>query len=79
MFKIKLGAALLLAGAAESLAASTGLDIVAESPDHSTMVSAVTLVSGLVGTLTSPGPFTIFAPTDEVSYCYCYCGYLPVL
>ena len=34
------------------------------SADHKTLVAAVK-AAGLVDTLNSPGPFTVFAPTDE--------------
>lgn len=34
------------------------------SPDHTTLVAAVK-AAGLVETLESPGPFTVFAPTNE--------------
>ena len=34
------------------------------SPDHTTLVAAVK-AAGLVPTLESPGPFTVFAPTNE--------------
>jgi uncharacterized surface protein with fasciclin (FAS1) repeats len=34
------------------------------SKDHTTLVAAVK-AAGLVGTLESPGPFTVFAPTNE--------------
>lgn len=34
------------------------------SRDHTTLVAAVT-AAGLVNTLESPGPFTVFAPTNE--------------
>jgi uncharacterized surface protein with fasciclin (FAS1) repeats len=34
------------------------------SPDHTTLVAAVK-AAGLVNTLESPGPFTVFAPTNE--------------
>ena len=34
------------------------------SADHTTLVAAVK-AAGLVDTLTSPGPFTVFAPTNE--------------
>ena len=33
------------------------------SKDHTTLVAAVK-AAGLVDTLSSPGPFTVFAPTD---------------
>jgi len=34
------------------------------SKDHTTLLAAVK-AAGLVGTLESPGPFTVFAPTNE--------------
>jgi uncharacterized surface protein with fasciclin (FAS1) repeats len=34
------------------------------SPDHTTLVAAVK-AGGLVDTLSGPGPFTVFAPTNE--------------
>lgn len=34
------------------------------SPDHTTLVAAVK-AAGLVGVLEGPGPFTVFAPTNE--------------
>ncbi len=34
------------------------------SKDHTTLVAAVK-AAGLVDTLSGPGPFTVFAPTDE--------------
>ena len=36
----------------------------AASADHQTLVAAVT-AAGLVETLSGPGPFTVFAPTDD--------------
>lgn len=39
------------------------VDIAIGSPDHTTLVSAVT-AAGLVETLKGAGPFTIFAPTN---------------
>ena len=36
----------------------------ANSPDHTTLVAAVK-AAGLVDTLNGPGPFTVFAPTNE--------------
>src|SRR5687768_6976156 len=39
------------------------VDIAIGSPDHTTLVSAVT-AAGLVETLKGPGPFTVFAPTN---------------
>ena len=41
----------------------TVVDIAVGSPDHTTLVAAVT-AAGLVETLSGAGPFTIFAPTN---------------
>jgi len=41
----------------------TGVDIIVNSPDHETLEAAV-IAADLVGTLSGPGPFTVFAPTD---------------
>ncbi len=43
---------------------ATVVDIAVSSPDHTTLVAAVT-EAGLVDTLAGDGPFTVFAPTDE--------------
>ena len=40
------------------------VDNAVNSKDHSTLVAAVK-AAGLVDTLKSPGPFTVFAPTNE--------------
>jgi uncharacterized surface protein with fasciclin (FAS1) repeats len=40
------------------------VDIAAESPDHKTLVAAVT-AADLIETLSGKGPFTIFAPSDD--------------
>jgi len=40
------------------------VDIVVNNPDFSTLAAAVT-EAGLVDTLSSDGPFTVFAPTDD--------------
>ena len=40
------------------------VDIAASNGNFDTLVAAVT-AAGLVDTLKSPGPFTVFAPTDE--------------
>ena len=40
------------------------VDIAAGSPAHTTLVAAVT-AAGLVETLKSAGPFTVFAPTND--------------
>ncbi|MDA1269075.1 MAG: fasciclin domain-containing protein [Bacteroidetes bacterium] len=42
---------------------NTVVDIAVKSADHTTLVAAVT-AAGLVETLSGPGPFTIFAPTN---------------
>lgn len=43
--------------------AKTVVEIAADSPDHTTLVAAVQ-AAGLAETLSGPGPFTIFAPTN---------------
>jgi uncharacterized surface protein with fasciclin (FAS1) repeats len=58
-------AALLAVGSASAEgSAQTIVDIAASNPDFSTLVTAVT-AAGLVDTLNSEGPFTVFAPTNE--------------
>jgi len=47
-----------------TMAAKTIVDIAAGNPDFSILVEAVT-AAGLVETLSGPGPFTVFAPTNE--------------
>jgi len=42
---------------------STIWDIIVNSPDHTTLETAV-LAAGLDGALAGPGPLTVFAPTD---------------
>merc|ERR1740130_1688506 len=59
---MKLFLAALLAVSAQ--AAGTIVDIAIATPDLSTLVAAVK-AGGLVDTLSSPGPFTVFAPTNE--------------
>jgi len=49
--------------AAAPVAPKDVVDIAISSPDHSTLVAAVT-AAGLVETLKGAGPFTIFAPTN---------------
>ncbi len=44
-------------------APKTVVDIAIGSPDHTTLVAAVT-AAGLVETLSGTGPFTVFAPTN---------------
>lgn len=43
--------------------AQTVVDIVVNSPDHEILEDAV-IAADLAGTLSGPGPFTLFAPTD---------------
>ena len=60
-------AALVLVGAAQAGNYGTKKDIVdtaASNGSFNTLVAAVT-TAGLVDTLKGPGPFTVFAPTDE--------------
>ncbi len=48
---------------ATGLRAQTVVDVIVNSDDHNTLEAAV-LAAGLEGTLSGPGPFTVFAPTD---------------
>ncbi|MCU0389116.1 MAG: fasciclin domain-containing protein, partial [Chitinophagaceae bacterium] len=48
---------------AEPASPATVVDIAVGSPDHSTLVAAVT-AAGLGETLSGAGPFTVFAPTN---------------
>jgi len=43
------------------------VDTAMSAGTFSTLVAAVT-AAGLADTLKSPGPFTVFAPTDEVCF-----------
>mgnify|MGYP002636561428 CR=1 FL=1 len=51
------------AGLVSLSSAKTVVEIAAGSPDHTTLVAAVK-AAGLAETLSGPGPFTIFAPTN---------------
>jgi len=53
----------VFAGASAVLSAKTIVDVAIGSPDHTTLVAAVK-AAGLVETLSGPGPFTVFAPTN---------------
>ena len=63
-------AAVLLSGAAAPAFAhdhgksSTIVEAAIASPDHETLVAALK-AANLVETLSGPGPFTVFAPTDD--------------
>ena len=54
---------LLCSGLVANASTKTVIDLAAGSPDHTTLVAAVK-AAGLVETLSGPGPFTIFAPTN---------------
>jgi uncharacterized surface protein with fasciclin (FAS1) repeats len=51
-------------GGAPMLPSRTIVENAVNSPIHRTLVAAVQ-AAGLVDTLNSPGPFTVFAPTDD--------------
>ena len=51
-------------GGAAMYANKTIVENAANSPIHKTLVAAVK-AAGLVDTLNGPGPFTVFAPTDD--------------
>ncbi|HEY1723487.1 MAG TPA: fasciclin domain-containing protein [Magnetospirillaceae bacterium] len=51
-------------GGAAMYPSKTIVDNAVNSKDHTTLVAAVK-AAGLVDTLKSPGPFTVFAPTNE--------------
>ncbi len=52
-----------MVGGAEMFADRTIVENAVNSADHTTLVAAVTQ-AGLVETLSGPGPFTVFAPTN---------------
>lgn len=66
-FAKTLGAAAVVALSAGAALAQTApatvVDIATGSPDHTTLVQAVT-AGGLAETLSGAGPFTVFAPTN---------------
>ncbi|CAN5355941.1 fasciclin domain-containing protein [soil metagenome] len=77
IFRAGLAAALVLGSATAVLARTnptvggaamyptkTIVENAVNSKDHTTLVAAVK-AAGLVDTLSGPGPFTVFAPTDE--------------
>jgi uncharacterized surface protein with fasciclin (FAS1) repeats len=51
-------------GGAPMYASKNIIDNAVHSKDHTTLVAAVK-AAGLVDTLSGPGPFTVFAPTNE--------------
>lgn len=62
--KMKFLVMLLMGGILTASAQKTVVDVAAGSKDHTTLVAAVK-AAGLVATLQSAGPFTVFAPTNE--------------
>ena len=60
MKKVILLLALLYSSVGRS---QTVVDVIINSPDHNTLEAAV-IAADLAGTLSGPGPFTVFAPTD---------------
>jgi transforming growth factor-beta-induced protein len=57
-------AAMTTAAAPATTTAGTIADVAAANPDLSTLLAAVQQ-AGLAGTLSGPGPFTVFAPTND--------------
>ena len=53
-----------MVGGAAMSSSKTIIDNAVNSKDHTTLVAAVK-AAGLVDTLEGPGPFTVFAPTNE--------------
>ncbi|MET0367855.1 MAG: fasciclin domain-containing protein, partial [Methylobacterium sp.] len=52
-----------MVGGAPMYASKTIVENAVNSKDHTTLVAAVK-AAGLVDTLSGPGPFTVFAPTN---------------
>ena len=52
-----------MVGGAAMYASKTIVENAAQSKDHTTLVAAVK-AAGLAETLSGPGPFTVFAPTN---------------
>ncbi|HWS40938.1 MAG TPA: fasciclin domain-containing protein [Arenimonas sp.] len=65
LFALALGltATTAFAGASKNKTPGTIVEVAASNPDFSTLVAAVK-AAGLVDTLNSKGPFTVFAPTN---------------
>jgi transforming growth factor-beta-induced protein len=59
-----MAAAATMAPATTTVELGTIVDVAAAAGDFTTLVAAVE-AAGLVETLSGPGPFTVFAPTDE--------------
>jgi uncharacterized surface protein with fasciclin (FAS1) repeats len=60
----KMGMAPVMVGGAPMYASKDIIDNAVNSKDHTTLVAAVK-AAGLVDTLKGPGPFTVFAPTNQ--------------
>lgn len=60
----KMGMTPMMVGGAPMYANKDIIDNAVNSKDHTTLVAAVK-AAGLVQTLKGPGPFTVFAPTNE--------------
>ena len=54
----------VMVGGAAMYPTKNNVDNAVNSKDHTTLVAAVT-AAGLVDTLKGPGPFTVFAPTNQ--------------
>src|SRR5256885_15852366 len=54
----------VMVGGAEMFPSKNIIENAVNSRDHTTLVAAVK-AAGLVDTLSGPGPFTVFAPTNE--------------
>lgn len=64
LFRMTLMAMIAFFYAIPAITQSTVVDIIADSPDHSTLEAAV-VAAELADDLSSEGPFTVFAPTDD--------------
>jgi uncharacterized surface protein with fasciclin (FAS1) repeats len=55
--------------ATDTMASGTVVDVITSSPDHKTLLAALT-AAGLSETLAGAGPYTVFAPTDAAFEAY---------
>src|SRR5207244_7954609 len=60
----QMGEKTVMVGGAAMYPSKNIIDNAMHSKDHTTLVAAVK-AAGLVDTLSGPGPFTVFAPTNE--------------
>jgi len=63
-FAQSMGEKTVMVGGAAMYPSKNIIENAVNSKDHTTLVAAVK-AAGLVNTLEGPGPFTVFAPTDE--------------